>query len=478
MRENQSLINKIFDQNVLTGELKTKEGTSVITASVRLDFCDYETTTWSFSTEKEEGDKVIAIIDNNHEYSCIGNGETGSVEPIWPTDGGIVGDGDIFWVDLGIYNSESLLDGVSFFYHCDPGNIDDGHVAFYVGDMVLVAEKVGKYSIIGFEDLKPRACDVIVLAGTADDGKILRSIDSGQTWETLGQQYSQTLIRGIASLGDSKIVLAGTYPGGKILRSIDLGLTWTDLGQQFSQISILDIVDLDNGVCLAGTSSTGKILKSTDYGLTWTDKGQQFGQSVITELAYAHDGLCLATTYNWNAGLGHEEGKILRSIDYGDTWIVVYSTPSDEAWWFESIAYLDNGICIAGTGWAGHIWRSTDYGLSWEDIGGIEGAGYLEAPTYVEGGICLIGYHQSYGSYEAHIWRSTDYGLTWANLGGPTGETWIFELAYIGASICLAGTGLSGKILRSEDKGLTWDDLGTQGGQDRITSLKRLGKVI
>lgn len=477
MRENQSLINKIFDQNVLIGELKTKEGISVITASVRLDFCDYETITWSFSTEKEEGDKVIAIIDNNHEYSCIGNGETGSVEPIWPTDGGAIGDGDIFWVDLGIYNSESLLEGVSFFYHCDPGNIDDGHVAFYVGDMVLVAEKVGKYSIIGFEDLKPRACDVIVLAGTGDDGKILRSIDSGQTWESLGQQYSQVLIRGIASLGDSKIVIAGTGGGGKILRSIDLGLIWTDLGQQFGETWIIDTIDLDSGICLAGTSPNGKILKSTDYGLTWTDKGQQFDQTTITELAYAHDGLCLATAQGLVGA--RDTAKIIRSIDYGDSWVVVWESPEIYNFELESIAYFENGICFAGCGFSGWNLRSTDYGLNWVklDIPDV-GAGYWEAPTYVESGICLVGHHQSYGNYEGHIWRSIDYGLNWTDLGQMFGESWIFELAYIGAGICLAGTGLSGKILRSEDKGLTWDDLGTQGNQDKITSLKRLGKVI
>jgi hypothetical protein len=141
----------------------------------------------------------------------------------------------------------------------------------------------------------------------------------------------------------------------------------------------------------------------------------------------------------------------------------------------ESIAYLENGICIAGSGFYGGPLRSINYGLIWVDldISGV-GAGYWEAPTYVGNGICLWGFHQSYGAYEGHIFRSVNYGATWTDLGQMFGESWIYELAYIGEGICLAGTGSGGKILRSTNKGLNWTNLGQQGGQAGITSLKRL----
>jgi len=50
----------------------------------------------------------------------------------------------------------------------------------------------------------------------------------------------------------------------------------------------------------------------TDWGLNWTDLGAQFGEGSILSLAYLGNGIVLA---------GTETGaKILRSTDYGLTW--------------------------------------------------------------------------------------------------------------------------------------------------------------
>ena len=128
-----------------------------------------------------------------------------------------------------------------------------------------------------------------------------------------------------------------------------------------------------------------------DKGLVWSDLGQQFGQTIIYSLAYLGNGICLAGTY-----LG---GKILRSVDYGETW-------SDLGQQFGqtiiySLAYLGNGIVLAG--------------------------------TYPGG----------------KILRSVDYGETWSDLGQQFGQSQIVLLAYLGNGIALAGTGEGGKILRS-----------------------------
>ena len=47
-------------------------------------------------------------------------------------------------------------------------------------------------------------------------------------------------------------------------------------------------------------------------GLEWSDLGQQYGQTYILSLAYLGNGIALAGTY--------PNGKILRSTDYGATW--------------------------------------------------------------------------------------------------------------------------------------------------------------
>jgi hypothetical protein len=153
----------------------------------------------------------------------------------------------------------------------------------------------------------------VCLAGTGGSGKILRSTDSGSTWTDLGQQYSQTQIYSLVSLGDG-VVLAGTGAGGKILRSTNYGASgsWTDLGQQFSQQYIYSLASLGGGVVLAGTGNNGKILRSTDSGSTWSDLETQFTQTQIYSFTSLGGGIVLAGT---SAG-----GKILRSTDFGATW--------------------------------------------------------------------------------------------------------------------------------------------------------------
>ena len=126
-------------------------------------------------------------------------------------------------------------------------------------------------------------------------------------------------------------------------------------------------------------------------GYNWSDLGQQFSQDRIYSLAYLGNGICLAGTY--------PDGKILRSTDYGATWSDLGQQFSQTQ--IRSLAYLGNGICLAG--------------------------------TYPDG----------------KILRSIDYGATWSDLGQQFSQTYILSLAYLGNGICLAGTIPDGKILRS-----------------------------
>ena len=109
-----------------------------------------------------------------------------------------------------------------------------------------------------------------------------------------------------------------------------------------------------------------------------------------------------------------------------------------------SLAYLGNGICLAGTATLGKILRSTDYGATWSDLGQQFSQTYILSLAYLGNGICLAG-----TATLGKILRSTDYGATWSDLGQQFSQTHILSLAYLGNGICLAGTYPLGKILRS-----------------------------
>ena len=257
--------------------------------------------------------------------------------------------------------------------------------------------------------------------------------DPGFNWTDLGQQFSQSRIFSFSYLGNG-IVLAGTSDNGKILRSVDYGLNWSDLGPQFSQSYIFSLSYLGNGIVLAGTATNGKILRSVDYGLNWSDLGQQFSQSIIYSLSYLGNVIVLAGT--------GENGKILRSVDYGLNWSDLGQQFSQSR--IYSFSYLGNGIVLAGTSENGKILRSVNYGLNWSDLGPQFSQSYILSFSYLGNGIVLAGTADN-----GKILRSVDYGLNWNDLGQQFSQSQILSLSYLDNGIVLAGTGINGKILRS-----------------------------
>lgn len=299
-----------------------------------------------------------------------------------------------------------------------------------------------------------------LLAGTYNTGRILRSLNDGDSWEDLGQQASQTAIRSIIHIKDG-ICLASTQNLGKILRSTDYGKTWSDLGQQYSQTSILPLIYTENGICLAGTATGGLILRSTDYGLTWSNLGQQGSATWITALCYIENGICLAGTYTLGIG------KILRSIDYGLTWSDLGQQGSEDG--IYAIVYCGNGICLAGSYGSAYIYKSEDYGETWDEIDPGASETAIAALCYIGDGVCLAG-TQNLGK----ILRSEDYGETWEDLGQYGSETRIYEIIYYKRGICLAGTSPNGLIIKSEDYGETWDTLYDHSSESAIMSLAKI----
>ena len=84
-------------------------------------------------------------------------------------------------------------------------------------------------------------------------------------------------------------------------------------------------------------------------GATWS-VASDTTEDYILSLAYLGNGIALAGTIS--------SGQILRSTDYGTTWSVASDTTESD---ILSLSYLGNGIALAGTISSGQILRSTDY---------------------------------------------------------------------------------------------------------------------
>ena len=146
----------------------------------------------------------------------------------------------------------------------------------------------------------------------------------------------------------------------------------------------------------------------------------------------------------------------------GTTWVDTGVTLASGgyAW---CLANFGGGIVCCGTRgteeYPGGIWRSTDYGVNWTNLGSQFGAWIVYAMISLGNGIGLAGLQQGAGT--DHIIRTTDYGATWTDLGivyeydeVSAGQVQCF--ADFGSGIVVAGTYPGGFLFRSTNYGLTW----------------------
>ncbi|MBF0546234.1 MAG: hypothetical protein HQM08_17455 [Candidatus Riflebacteria bacterium] len=265
----------------------------------------------------------------------------------------------------------------------------------------------------------------------------LSNIASG-TFVDLGRQASQTSINCFARCLNGNL-LAGTASDGKILLSTDTGLIWNDLGQQATQTVITCLTFLENGIVLAGTATEGHILKSTDNGETWTDKGQiatfPIPVTKIYCITYCESGIVLA---------GTDFGLLFRSTDYGSTWTNMGEQYSSGE--VISIGYLGSSTVMMATDEPRTLHRSIDKGLTWNYVS-YNGEGDNSPDQPIIGFFPPIRERCYAFSNFKEIYYSADYGATWWEDGIGTLIDAKF-VSYFSQDIKIVGGNSDGEIAR------------------------------
>jgi hypothetical protein len=126
-----------------------------------------------------------------------------------------------------------------------------------------------------------------------------------------------------------------------------------------------------------------------------------------------------------------------RSVDRGDTWQpLAQPAGADINRVFPAGAYL---IGVEDTINAGGIYRSADGGDTWTEISGPLTSSYLCALTVFRGELILSVYHDGgVGS----LWRSPDWGASWQQVTNlPTGTRNLNGLAVWGGLLALGASG-------------------------------------
>ena len=170
----------------------------------------------------------------------------------------------------------------------------------------------------------------------------------------------------------------------------------------------------------------------------------------------------------------HGMQVLMRSWDRGDTWETIspdlsYNNPEkmgDIS--YQTISVFDEsplryGLIYAGTD-DGRIWRTNDGGKTWTNIrnGQVpeKFVSRIVASKYEIGTVYLTQTGRRDDDFQVYIWKSTDFGNSWQDISGniPVGPVNTIREDPFNKDILYAGT--DGGVFVSKDGGKQWEVLG------------------
>lgn len=213
---------------------------------------------------------------------------------------------------------------------------------------------------------------------------------------------------------------------------------------------LLDVARAGNRLVAVG--DRGHILYSDDNGKSWTQAKVPTRQ-MLTSVFFIDD------KKGWVTG---HDSLILATEDGGQTWTEQYSDLEREAplldIWFKDADY---GLAV---GAYGVLLETTDGGASWDDVSDRldnEDQRHLNAITEIKGsGLFAVG---EMGS----MYRSADWGKTWETLEGPY-EGSLFGVVGTNEPGAVLVYGLRGHLFRSNDFGKTWKQISLKGANGNL----------
>lgn len=215
----------------------------------------------------------------------------------------------------------------------------------------------------------------------------------------------------------TRIVVAG--PGGAIIRSTDSGTTW-QLGSS-STSKDLNSVDWQNNSTVwmaagnsSGWNSSGALVRSTDSGVTWT--------TVIDNHPVRLTRICfIDSLHGW---AGKPDNAFLRTTDGGNSWTDIDISETDVS--TASLFFIDELLGYTTESVFGFsLYRTTDGGATWDDVysdslGSIVGTVF---PTSTIGRLASV----------KQVAGSSNGGTSWTPLAQQT-NAWLYGIDFKDAS--------------------------------------------
>ena len=176
---------------------------------------------------------------------------------------------------------------------------------------------------------------------------LYKSTDLGETWTTLGNLQSNSILHFI----NSEVIIAA---GNTISRSVNGGVSWEPVSND-DYFHATDVSFIDN--LKGAVAGLGGISLTQDGGKSWENISipQEEGYSFMYSVHFFDSSIGLA---------GSNNGLIYKSTDEGKTWSKTYTTIVGEIRFLYAKSALE-WYAVDTAGSSSYLYKSTDGGESW-----------------------------------------------------------------------------------------------------------------
>jgi photosystem II stability/assembly factor-like uncharacterized protein len=238
-------------------------------------------------------------------------------------------------------------------------------------------------------------------------GTVLRTVDAGQTWESVGPPGTASLqFRDIEAFDADHAVILSIGPGSdsRIYVTSDGGQHWALTFVNDEPDAFYDCMaffDRKHGLALSDpVDGRFRIIVTSDGGLTWDLASGEMPAALPGEFAFAASGECLVTAGGrdaWFATGGGAEARVFHSSDRGANW-EVSTTPivSGPTAGIFALAFRDprHGLAVGGDFLVPNLAPdalalTSDGGQTWSLVSDAPGE-YRSGASWMTGRIAIV----------------------------------------------------------------------------------------